>query len=184
MIHLLKDKLKPNFVYNHWIYDYYDSIYIENRQDIDCFKMLFLIKFKVYYNFINDNNDINYVTASDCLNLTKVRDTLNKFNDTIVHITYKPRVIPPTDHLTYQIVTWIILSLILLIVALTCMQCFFFQKQNNIINSTEKSKKQEETVNEVVVSNISNKTQLPLQTEAELEETNDLDEILQFKSKK
>ena len=46
MIHLFKDKLKPNLIKNHEIfYQYYNSIYIENRPDIDCFKMLFLILF-------------------------------------------------------------------------------------------------------------------------------------------
>ncbi len=75
--------------------------------------MFFLIKFKVFYNFINDNNDVNYATSSNCLNLTKVRETLNRFNDTFLHIDYKSKVIPPTNSLNYQIIIWIILSLIL-----------------------------------------------------------------------
>jgi len=121
--------------------------------------MLFLIKFKVYYNFINDNNDINYVTTSDCLNLTKVRVTLNKFNDTVHHINYIPIVKQTTDHLTYQIVTWIIFSIVLLIIALICMQCSFLKK--NIINPNGDS-------------NNTNNIVLP----AELENTNHLDEIM------
>jgi hypothetical protein len=117
---------------NHEIfYQYYNSIYIENRPDIDCFKMLFLINFKVYYNFINDNNDINYVTTSDCLNLTKVRDTLNRFNDTVHHNNYLSITIPPTDHLTYQIYTWIIFSIVLFILTTIYIRCFF--KKKNII---------------------------------------------------
>ena len=162
---------------------YYDSIYIENRQDIDCFKMLFLIKFKVYYNFINDNNDINYVTTSDCMNLTKVRDKLNKFNDTFHHINYLPIVIPPTDHLTYQLVTWIILSILLLIIASTCTQRFFLNNKNNKINiintnQEESNKIQDEIINEVVIPDNSNNNEFPLQIKAELEEISDLDEIL------
>jgi hypothetical protein len=102
MMRILNYSLNPNFAYKHWVYQYYNSIYIENRQNIDCFKMLFLIKFKVYYNFINDNVDIHDVTTSDCMNLTKVRETLNRYNDTFHHINYIPIVIPPTDHLTYQ----------------------------------------------------------------------------------
>ena len=160
-----------------WIYDYYDSVYVENRQDIDCFKMFFLIKFKVYYNFINDNNDVNYVTTSDCMNLTKVRDTLNKFNDTFNHVNYLPIIIPPTDHLTYQIVTWIIFSIVLLIITIINIQCYFKEKNNKIkiINS----KKDEIVVNELAVfNNTNNNIQLPLNTETELEETSNLDEIL------
>ncbi len=89
MIHLFKDKLKPNFAYNHWIYDYYDSIYIENRQDINCYKTLFLIKYKLFYNFIFDYYDINDIT-SNCMNLSKLRDTLNRYNDNVYHINYIP----------------------------------------------------------------------------------------------
>ena len=38
MIHLLTDKLKSILIENRQIfYQYYNSIYIENRQDIDCF---------------------------------------------------------------------------------------------------------------------------------------------------
>jgi len=169
MIHLLKDKLKPNFVYNHWIYDYYDSIYIENRQDIDCFKMLFLVKFKVYYNFINDNNDINYVTTSDCLNLIKIRDTLNKFNDTIVHKNYIPIEKPPSDHLTFQIVIWLVFSIVLLILIMIYVQCFFKNKNNKISLTKNKI---------VAVSNNSNSFELQFKIEAYIQETNDLDEIL------
>jgi len=169
---------------NHEIfYQYYNSIYIENRQDIDCFKTFFLIKFKVYYNFINDNVDINYVTTSDCMNLTKVRDKLNKFNDTVHHINYIPIAIPPTDHLTYQIVTWIIFSIVLLIIASTCTQRFFFNNKNNNVNiintnQEEPNKIQDEIINEVVISDNSNNTEFPLQIEAEIEEISDLDEIL------
>ncbi len=53
--------------YKSWIYEYYDSIYIENRVDIDCFKLFYLIKYKVFYNFINDNVDINDVLTSNCI---------------------------------------------------------------------------------------------------------------------
>jgi hypothetical protein len=180
MIHLFKDKLKPNLIKNHEIfYQYYNSIYIENRQDIDCFKMLFLIKFKVYYNFINDNNDINYVTNSDCMNLTKVRETLNKFNDTFHHLNYIPIVIPPTDHLTYQIVTWIIFSIVLLTLIIIYVQCFF-KKNNYKINEINPilCPIKNIIVNEIVISNNSNNIDLTLQTKAELEEINNLNEIL------
>ena len=44
-------KMKANF-------EYYDSIHIENRDDIDCEKVLIFIKKKIFYNFLNEHNDI------------------------------------------------------------------------------------------------------------------------------
>jgi len=66
------------------------------------------MSFNISYNFINENSDINYVTTKDCINLTKVRDMFNRFNDTIHHKQYVPLVKEPIDHLTYQIRTWLI----------------------------------------------------------------------------
>ncbi len=180
MIHLLKDKLKPNFVYNHWIYDYYDSIYIENRQDIDCFKMLFLIRFKIYYNFINDNYDVNDIT-SNCMNLRQVRDTLDRFNDTIHHINYVPIVIPPVDHFTYQIVTWIIFGLVLFSLAFIFIRGLNNNKKNNNKKPTiefkgeeESNKIEDEVVNEVIISN---NIESFSQTKREIEEISALDDL-------
>jgi len=153
MMRILNYSLNPNFAYNHWIFDYYDSIYVENRQDIDCFKTFFLIKFKVYYNFINDNNDVNYVTTSDCMNLTKARDKLNKFNDTFHHINYISIVLPPTDHLTYQIATWLLFSIVLLILTLFFIRYLINKKIHINIISTVKEESnriiQDEIVNEI-----------------------------------
>ncbi len=39
MLQILNNSLNPNLAYKSWIYEYYDSIYIENRVDIDCFKL-------------------------------------------------------------------------------------------------------------------------------------------------
>ncbi len=113
MIRVLNNSLKPNFAYKNWIYDYYDSIYIENRQDIDCFKMLFLIEFKIFYNFINDNVDVNDI-ITNCMNLTKVRDTLNKFKGNLFHLNYKPKVIPTINRVTYKIIIWSLISTIMI----------------------------------------------------------------------
>jgi len=176
MIKILNYSLNPNLAYKNWIYDYYDSIYVENRQDIDCFKMFFLIKFKVFYNFINDNNDVNYVTSPDCLNLTKVRDKLNQFNDSFHHLNYITIDKPPTDNLTYQLVTWIIFSVILLILTLNFIRCLINKnkKINKIMhNAKEESNKiQDERVNKVDVSET-----FCIQ-QAQQEEINGLNEIL------
>ena len=164
IMRILNYSLNPNFAYKHWIYDYYDSIYVENRQDIDCFKMFFLIKFKVFYNFINDNSDVNYATTSNCLNLTKVRDALNRFNDTYRHIDYKPiLMLSASNRLNYQIIIWIILSLILLILTIVFIRYF----------SIEQNKIQDTNFENIVQKNIdysqadtshSNKTELEIKS--------------------
>jgi hypothetical protein len=114
MMHLLKNQLKPRLDHGGKYVEVYESIFIENRIDFDCMKMMYLIKFKIYYNFIYENNDINYVETKECLNLTRVRDTVYKYNDTFHHIQYISKVKPPIDRLTYPIYTYIVLSLIIL----------------------------------------------------------------------
>jgi hypothetical protein len=155
MMRILNYSLNPNFVYKHWIYDYYDSIYIENRQDIDCFKMLFLIEFKIFYNFINDNVDVNDI-ATNCMNLKQVRDALNGFNDTFVHKNYIPKVISPKDHLTYEIFTWLTLGLALLILTLTLIYCLISNKMQ-----AKKLKKEQDIISsEIIASFNSNNSEL------------------------
>ena len=118
----------PKLAYKSWIFEYYDSIYIENRLDIDCFKMLFLVKFKLFYNFINDNVDVNDIT-SNCMNLTQVRNTLNYFNDTFTHQNYIPKMVFKIDRNIYTLIIWIITSLILFSLTLIFIR-FFFKQQN------------------------------------------------------
>ncbi len=89
---------------------------------------------------------------------------MNRYNDNVYHINYIPTEIQPTDHLTYQIVTWIIFSIVLLILIIIYINCFF-TKKNNKINTNE-------IINEVVVSNNSNHFQLPLQAEPEINNLN------------
>jgi hypothetical protein len=38
---------------------YYSPVYIENRADIDCVKTLYLMEYKILYNFFNEHVDID-----------------------------------------------------------------------------------------------------------------------------
>ena len=110
--------------------------------------------------FIDNKNEIYYYIG---------------INDTNYHLNYIPTEIPPTDHLTYQIVTWIIFSIVLLILTLSFIRYLVNKnKKINIMHTAkeESNKIQDEIINEVVIS----KTFL----QAKQEEINDLDEILQL----
>ena len=109
------------------------------------------------------------------MNLKKVRDTLNKFNDTFHHLNYLPIEIPPTDHSTYQIINWIIFGSVLFILTLTFIR-YLVSKNNKIIIII--NPKEDKIANELVVLSNSNKTELLSKTEVSLKETSDLDDIL------
>ena len=53
---VLNYSLDPKLHHRAYIYEFYESIYIENRIDFDCLKTFFLLKFKIHYNFIFENN--------------------------------------------------------------------------------------------------------------------------------
>jgi hypothetical protein len=138
MMHLLIAQLKPKLHHKAYVYSFYESIFIENRIDHDydyCLKMMFLISNDIYYNFINENTDINYVDNNDCMNLTRVRDTFNKFNDTFHHIQYVPRVKLPIDLLTHQLYTWLVFAIVVLLILYAYIQFeIMINNKNNTIN--------------------------------------------------
>ena len=127
MMHLLKDQLKQTSQTN-------DKDY--------CMNMMFLIKFKIYYNFINENNDINYVETNECLNLTRVRDTFNRFNDTFHHIQYIPKVKQSIDLVTYQIYTWLVFALVTLIILYAYIRFEILIKKEHLVIQNKKGKSQ------------------------------------------
>jgi hypothetical protein len=190
MMHLLIDQLKPKLDHGGKYVEVYESIFIENRIDNGydyCMKMLFLIKFKIYYNFINENSDVNNVETDECLNLTRVRDTFNRFNDTFHHIQYIPEVKPPIDLLTHQIYTWLVFAIITLVILYLYIEFEKYIKNNKI--NVIKSKEENEIVNEVIVSpDNSNHIELPLQEAVEyiedLNEIVNLDELIQRRNRK
>jgi len=176
---LLKDQLKPTIhhtaIIDYKLYSFYESIFIENRIDNDkeyCMKMMFLIKFKIYYNFIFENSDINNVETDECLDLIRVRDTFNRFNDTFQHIQYISKVKPEIDRLTHEIWTWIVFAIVTLVILYLYIQFEIYIKS---INNQKRPKEIEmqEIVNEVVVDN---NIEIPLQ-EA-VEDIDDLNEIV------
>jgi hypothetical protein len=60
----LKKSLKPKKVKKYLNYEYYDSIFVENRVDIQCEKTFSLIKSKIFYNFLYEYDMINFL--NDC----------------------------------------------------------------------------------------------------------------------
>ena len=93
------------------------------------------------------------------MNLKQVRDTFNRFNDTVYHQNYFHQVISSADHLTYQIVIWILLCLVLFILTLTFIR--FLDKKTNKIDSKDNLQ------NTDIVSNQLDSLELPLQEELE-----------------
>ena len=57
----LKYSLKPKLVKKYYRYIYFDTIYIENRIDIDCVKTYFLMQSKLFLKFFNEHIDSTYV---------------------------------------------------------------------------------------------------------------------------
>ena len=53
----LKNSLDPKKVRHYYCYNYYDSIYIENRVDLDCRKTYYLMKYKLFLNYFNEHID-------------------------------------------------------------------------------------------------------------------------------
>ncbi len=59
-VYNLKIGLRPIKVRDFYVYHYYDSIYIENRDDNDCEKTFFFMKYKIRFNFLNDYDMDNF----------------------------------------------------------------------------------------------------------------------------
>ena len=45
--------------------EYYNSIFIENREDIDCSKSFYFIKQKLFYNFLNEYDTVDFLRNCD-----------------------------------------------------------------------------------------------------------------------
>ncbi len=46
--------------------EYYESTHIENRIDLNCTETLIFLRFKIFYNFLNEHNDFQSF-LNDCL---------------------------------------------------------------------------------------------------------------------
>ena len=60
---------------------YYSSIHIENRNDTNCLKVLFFIRNKILYNFLNEHIDsLSFI--QNCFNISK-EEFKNFYNNEI-----------------------------------------------------------------------------------------------------
>lgn len=66
----LKSSLQPKILKRFANYEYYSSVYIENRADLDCKKTAFFLKSKLFYNFLNEHIDSNNF-IENCLDKSK-----------------------------------------------------------------------------------------------------------------
>ena len=58
--------------------NFYDSIFIENRFDVDCRKTFYFMRYKIFYNFLNDYDTDNFL--NDCKNASYLRNINNEIN--------------------------------------------------------------------------------------------------------
>jgi len=114
--------------------------------------------------------DVNYLETDDCLNLTRVRDVFNSFNDTRPHSQYVPQLIPPIDHLTYLICTWILLS------AYLSIMLYFYIKFENYIKSNKINLMQPKDENVIVNRFVDNSSKI--EVKELVEDIDDLNEIV------
>ncbi len=78
------------------------------------------------------------------MNLTQVRNNLNRFNDSFKHQNYIPKVLPIFDHQTHQIVTWTIFSAILFCLTLIFMRLSYKINRKEILNESQSENIQDE----------------------------------------
>jgi Leucine-rich repeat (LRR) protein len=63
----LKNSLNPKKIRHYYCYNFYDSIYIENRIDLDCRKTYYLMKQKLFLNYFNEHIDsVRILNDSNC----------------------------------------------------------------------------------------------------------------------
>jgi hypothetical protein len=125
--------------------------------------------------------DINDVLTSNCMNLTQVRNNLNRFNDSYKHQNYIPKIIPMIDGLTYQIVTWLIFALVLFGLTLTLIWCSNKKEQINPIINPKEDLKTKELETQVVEDEIVIHSEPSIQKEDEIDDLNAIVNIDQLK---
>jgi len=74
----IKYSLTAKLVKKYYRYIYLNSIYIENRVDIDCVKTYYLMQADLFYNFFNEHIDSTYV-INDCNNTIRLKNELAKY---------------------------------------------------------------------------------------------------------
>ena len=74
----LKYSLKPTVTKTFDNKIYYDSIYIENRVDLNCEKTLSFMKTKIFYNFLFESDMFNFL--SDCKDLKRLKNSIKNYD--------------------------------------------------------------------------------------------------------
>jgi hypothetical protein len=116
--------------------------------------------------------DINDVLTSNCMNLTQFRNNLNRFNDSYKHQNYIPKIFPMTDHLTYQIVTWLIFALVLFGLTLLLIWCSNKKEQINPINNSKEGLQTKELETQTVEDEMVIHSEISIQKENEIDDLN------------
>jgi len=78
----LLNSLKVILIKHYYATYIYDSIYIENRIDLDCEKTLWFMRHKLLYNYFNEHFESLYFNEH-CNNETKLRISLRVFNKSL-----------------------------------------------------------------------------------------------------
>ncbi len=77
-IESLTNSLKVILIKHYYATDIYDTIYIENRIDLDCEKTLWFMRHKLMYNYFNEHFDALYF-SENCNNKTKLEISLKRY---------------------------------------------------------------------------------------------------------
>ena len=76
LIFNLIDSFKFSVIKSFANIQYYDSIFIENRDDIDCNRTFIFLKHKIFYNFLKEYDMIQFL--NDCRDKSSLKDALEK----------------------------------------------------------------------------------------------------------
>ena len=71
--------LKPKLIKRYLKYTYLDSIFIENRVDLNCELTFMFMRNDLLYNYLNEHIDsLRFI--DECLNTNKLRKAIQKYN--------------------------------------------------------------------------------------------------------
>ena len=145
-------------------YEYYDSTYIENRNDIKCEKTFSFIKSKIFYNFLYEYDMINFL--NDCKYNSQFKLYNQLMNDSI-YLHQNASNLCYIHTRDYEIYIFVIFTIILIGLTIIFTKCISAKDKIKIINS----------------SNLNNVELLVVPVKLAQQETN-LDEIVKKDNKR
>ncbi len=178
IMHILNNSLEPIMIKHNKYYEFYETIYIENRIDINCEKTLWFMKNDIYYNFFFEHTDVNSF-LNDCKNKSKLelRELFEKY-DQLNETKKTNNILNNNDSKTYEIYILIAFTIILFFLTFIFIYdsryLFKKYKPKDELKSKDSEKKgtDDHINNEVAISSLNN-VELPLQ-----EISNDLNAII------